>query len=300
MKRMRLMALLTAVIVLLPAALLAREIPAVVSTDWLEKNLANPKVIVIDIRKLEEYKAGHIPGAVNVFYGTWALKTPVLDNELPPDDDLLDIVNGAGITPQSLVVVAGKVDNPTEQSNNTRVAFTLRYAGFGNVAFLDGGYNKWTAEKKPLATDMVMPKAAANKPAVKAAIKADKEQVLAKREKAILVDARLPEFFFGASKLPFVERPGRIRGAVNLPTAWLFTKEGTLRPSDEIKAMADGVVGPDSGREIVVYCDTGRLASTWWFMLSEVLGYRDVKLYDGSSQEFSRDSRFPLEKFNWK
>ncbi len=300
MKHLKLFALMLAAILCLPAMLLAREIPAVVSTDWLEKNLANPDLKVIDIRKLEEYKAGHIPGAVNVFYGSWAVKTPDFDNELPADDDLLDIVNGAGLTPKSLIVVAGKVDNPTEQANNTRVAWTLRYAGFGNVAFLDGGYNQWSAEKKPLSTDAVVVKAADNKPPFVKQIKADKEQVLAKREKAALVDARLPEFFFGAAKLPFVERPGRIKGAVNLPTAWLFTKEGTLRPADEITAMAAGVVGTDTGREIVVYCDTGRLASAWWFVLSETLGYKNVSMYDGSSQEFSRDIRFPLEKFTWK
>ena len=300
MKNVKLLALLMGMLLCLPATLLAREIPAVVTTGWLEKNLGNPDLKVIDIRKVEEYKAGHIPGAVNVFYGTWAVKTPEFDNELPENDDLLDIVNGAALTPKSLIVVAGKVDNPTEQANITRVAWTLRYAGFANVAFLDGGYNQWSAEKKPLATDAPPVKAADNKPAFVKQIKAYKEQVLSKRDKATLVDARLPEFFFGAAKLPFVERPGRIKGAVNLPTAWLFTKEGTLRSTDEIRAMANGVVGTDPGREIIVYCDTGRLASAWWFILSEMLGYKNVSMYDGSSQEFSRDARFPMDKFTWK
>ena len=300
MKNLKLFVLALAAVLCLPAMLLARDIPAVVTTGWLEKNLANPDLKVIDIRKLEEYKAGHIPGAVNVFYGSWAVKTPDFDNELPADDDLLDIVNSAGLTPKSLIVIAGKVDNPTEQANITRVAWTLRYAGVANVAFLDGGYNQWTADKRPLSTEAVTVKGADNKAAFIKQIKSDKEQVLAGRNKATLVDARLPEFFFGAAKLPFVERPGRIKGAVNLPTAWLFTKEGVLRPADEIKAMAEGVVGKDTGREIIVYCDTGRLASAWWFILSEMLGYKNVSMYDGSSQEFSRDARFPLEKFTWK
>lgn len=291
---------LLALLMLFPATLFARELPAVVSGDWLEKNLKNPDLKVIDIRKVEEYKAGHIPGAVNVFYGTWAVKTPNLDNELPADDDLTDIVNNAGLTPKSLIVVAGKVDNPTEQANNTRVAWTLRYAGFENVAFLDGGYNKWATDKKPLVIEATPVTVVDVTPAWQKKIVADKEYVLARRDKAILLDARLPEFFFGTSMLPLATRPGRIAGAVNLPTAWVFTKEGVLRPVDEIKAMAQGVVGKDTSREIIVYCDTGRLASTWWFVLSEMLGYQDVKMYDGSSQEFTRDQRFPMEKFTWK
>lgn len=300
MKKLRLLALALSWVVLLPAVLMARDISPVVSADWLEKNLTKPDLKVVDIRKPDEYRSGHIPGAVNVPYGTLAVKAADLDNELPADDALLDIVNSVGLTPKSLIVIAGKVDGPSEQTNNTRIAWTLKYAGFDNVAVLDGGYNRWVADGKPMSVGAVVPKTASSRLKLRKYLKAEKGYVLEKLEKATLVDARLPEFFFGAAKLPFVEKAGHINGAVNLPSAWIFTKEGNFKPVDELKAMAEGVVGRDRDREIITYCDTGRLASAWWFVLSEMLNYKDVKVYDGSSQEFTRDPRVPMEKFTWK
>ena len=79
----------------IPFALSARDVDPIVSTDWLEKNLTNPKVTVIDIRKVEEYKEGHIPNAINVIYGSWAVMKAGIRNELPPTDDLFDLI-GSG------------------------------------------------------------------------------------------------------------------------------------------------------------------------------------------------------------
>lgn len=300
MNARRLLLLALAVILLTPAALLARDIAPVVSTDWLEQNLTKADLRIVDIRKVEEYKEGHVPGAVNVFYGTWAVKRNNLDNELPPEDDLQDVVSGAGIGPKTSVVVVGRVDSVPEQFNITRVAWTLKYAGIENVAILDGGYAKWAAEKRPTSTDRPAVKAVKGDLKWQKQIHVTKATMLERRTKALLADTRMPDFFFGVSKLPFVEKPGRIEGAVSLPSPWIFTKEGTFKPLDELKAMAEGVVGADRGREMIMYCDTGRLATGWWFALREMLGYADVKVYDGSSQEFSKDPAVPLAKFSWR
>ena len=120
----------------------------IVTSDWLEKNLSEVKII--DIRKADEYREGHLPGAVNIMYGALAIKKNNLDNEMPPADDLADILNAAGITAKSKVVIYNKVDNIMERANMTRIALTLVYAGIENVALLDGGWNKWVADKKPV------------------------------------------------------------------------------------------------------------------------------------------------------
>ncbi len=85
-----------------------RGIDPIVSTDWLEKNLNNPNLVIVDLRKVEEYKTGHVPGAVNVFYGSWAIKKGELLNELPSIDDLAEVIGGAGIGTNSLVVLVDK------------------------------------------------------------------------------------------------------------------------------------------------------------------------------------------------
>lgn len=282
------------------SALQARDMPSVVSADWLEKNLTNSNIRVIDIRKVEEYKEGHVPGSVGVFYNTWAIKGNNLDNELPEDDDLTDIIGSSGISADSWVVIVGKTDTTTDQVNMTRVAWTLKYAGIENVAVLDGGYNKWMADKKGVSTDQTRPKAVEFKPKWNKQVYAGKDHVLSAMGKSVIVDTRMPDYFFGVSKLDFVARAGHIQGAVNLPAPWIFTKDGTFKDKADLEAMAAGVIGTDKSKETIVYCDTGRLASGWWWVLGELLGYGNVKSYDGSSQEWAKDSNTPMVKYTWK
>ncbi|PIP08367.1 MAG: hypothetical protein COX51_04595 [Syntrophobacteraceae bacterium CG23_combo_of_CG06-09_8_20_14_all_50_8] len=299
-KKLRLFYLVMALVLVLPLSALARDIAPVVSSDWLEKNLNNSNLILVDIRKVEEYKEGNIPNSINVFYGSWAVKKKGLDNELPEDDDLFDVIGSAGIRAGSHVVVVGKTDTVADLVNMTRVAWTLIYGGIENVAVLDGGFNKWKDDKKTLSTEVVKPKAGEYKGKVNKALFATKEYVLSRIGKAAMVDTRMPDFYFGVSKLDFVERAGHIKGAVALPSPWIFAKDGTFKNKEELVAMAAGVIGKDMSKETIAYCDTGRLASGWWFVLREILGYKDVKSYDGSSQEFAKDPNFPVVKYSWQ
>lgn len=275
----------------------AADLAPIVTADWLEKNLAEVKLI--DIRKADEFKEGHLPGAVNIMYGALAVKNNNLDNEMPQVDDLADVLNAAGITSKTKVVIYNKVDNILERANMTRIAQTFAYAGIENVAVLDGGWNKWTADKKMVSKDAAAVKPGNEKFVFDNKIIVDQKQVLSRLGKALMVDTRDPEFFFGSAKLPFVERPGRIKGAVSLPSSWVFTKEGGFRPNDELQKYVSGVIGNDKNREIIVYCDSGRLASSWWFMLTQVSGYKNVAMYDGSSQDFMKNPNFPIEQFHW-
>ncbi|MBE0569113.1 MAG: sulfurtransferase [Deltaproteobacteria bacterium] len=292
--------LVLALVLVLPAVSSALELPKIVSTEWLEKNSGDPALRIVDIRKAEEYKAGHVPNAINQFYGAWAVTREKLMNQLPEEDELLALLEGTGIGKDTPVVVVGKVDTVADQVNQTRIAYTLRYAGVAQVGVLDGGFNKWVADKKAVSTEPGKTAAAQGKALFNKGILATKGDVLSKIGKATIVDTRTPDFFFGASKLPFVARAGHIPHAVSLPSAWIFTKEGAFRPKDELASMAEGVVGKDKAGEIILYCDTGRLASGWWFVLSEVFGYQNVRMYDGSSEEWAADANAPMVKHSWK
>ena len=128
-KKLSLFCLVLAFVFALPLFALARDIAPVVSKDWLEKNLNDSKIVILDIRKVEEYKEGNIPNSINVFYGTWAITKKGLGNELPEDDDLFDVIGSAGIKSGSHVVVVGKIDTVVDQGNLTRGAWTLIYGG---------------------------------------------------------------------------------------------------------------------------------------------------------------------------
>ncbi len=295
MRKTLLKALLVFLLLLLPLVAFARDVAPIVSTDWLEQNLSNQRLVIVDIRKVEEYKAGHIPGAVNVFYGTWAITKGGLQNQLPEDAELGETLGSAGIRPNSIVVVVGKTDAPPDRVNVTRVAWTFLYTGVQNVAVLDGGYNKWAAEKKTLSTETARPRAAAYRGKFNRNVLASKDYVTEHMGKAVIVDVREPDFYTGKKKLDFVARAGHIPGAVNLPTQQVYAKDWTYKSKDELAAMAAPVVGTDKSREIIVYCDTGRVSTTWYYLLSEVLGYKNVKSYDGSMEEWAKDPKAPME-----
>ncbi|OPY87334.1 MAG: putative thiosulfate sulfurtransferase [Smithella sp. PtaU1.Bin162] len=296
MKKIKwLRAVLIMILLILPLAAMAKSIDPIVSTDWLAGNLKNADLVVVDVRKVEEYKAGHIPGAVNVFYGSWAIKKGTLLNELPPIDDLSDIIGEAGIDGNSLVVIVGKTDKVPDQFDMTRVAWTLKYVGVPNVAILNGGQNQWVKENKPLSQDMVRAKAKSFKAAITAKLFVDKAYVQDRIGKAVIGDTRGPAFFEGKEKLAFVPKTGRIKGAVNLPVALIYTPDGLYKSQAELASLAEKAVGGDLNKEIILYCDTGKTCTSWAFVMTELLGYKDVRAYDGSFMEWSADSSAPME-----
>jgi thiosulfate/3-mercaptopyruvate sulfurtransferase len=288
-------AVLVIIALLLPLTALARGIDPIVSTDWLQKNLKNAKIVIVDVRKVEDYKAGHIPGAVNVFYGSWAVKKGDLLNELPPLDDLADIIGNAGIGKDSLVVVVGKTEKIPDQFDMTRVAWTLKYLGVPDAAILNGGQDQWVKEKKPLSQDMVKAKAKPFKAAISQNLYVDKAFVLDKIGKTTIIDTRAPAFYEGKEKLAFVPKVGRIKGAVNLPVGQLYTPEGLYKDKAALAALAEKAAGNDLNKELILYCDTGKTATAWAFIMTEMLGYKDVKVYDGSSMEWLADPNAPTE-----
>lgn len=274
-------------------------IPPLVSTNWLAKSLDDPKLVIIDIRTDDRYKAGHIPRAINVPFSSWAVTRKGLLLELPEVDDLFNTIGTAGIKSDSRVVVVNKIDIPHDIADATRVACTLLYAGVNNVAVLNGGYKKWLKERRPVSEEMVKPKPVAYKSELNKATFVTKEYVEKKLGKSVIIDARTPDEFFGVTQDLFTEKPGHIPGASCLPAPWVWTEEGTYKSIREIREIASGVVGRDKSREIIIYCGVGGYSSTWCFLLRELLGYTDVKIYDGAAQEWTGDPEAPVIKYSW-
>lgn len=298
--------LLICLFIILPMEVMAQGLSPILSTDDLAKNLKNPNIVVVDIRKVEDYKAGHIPGAIGIFYNNWAPGKGGMQNEMPADEDLIDLLSANGIQPDSTVVVYSSTGTGPDRVNVTRVAWTLKYAGVQKVSVLSGGVEKWAVrEKREISTEMTKPKSKPYKAKFNRDLLVKKEYLKGQIGKATIVDVREAAFFSGEQKLPFVAKAGRIKGAVNLPTAQVFDKYPpgehleqccyTYKDVATLKNMAYGVVGNDPSREIIVYCDSGRVASAWWFILHEVLGYKNVKIYDGSMEEWTKDDAAPIE-----
>lgn len=299
-------AMLVFLFILLPAAVMAQGLAPILSTEDLAKNLKEAGVVIVDIRKVEDYKTGHIPGAIGIAYNNWAPGKGGLKNEMPGDEDLLDLLSANGIGADSTVVVYGTTGTGPDRVDVTRVAWALKYAGVQKISVLSGGFEKWAVrEKREVSTEPAKPKAKAYKGKLNKGLLVKKDYLKAQNGASTIVDAREPAFFKGEQKLPFVDKAGRVKGAVNLPTAQVFEKYPpgehleaccwTYKDVAALKNLASGVVGGDLAKEMIVYCDTGKVASAWWFILSEVLGYKNVKIYDGSMEEWMKDESAPKE-----
>ncbi len=273
----------------------ARDISAIVTTDWLARNLSNPKVVILDIRSVAQYNKGHIPGSVHTPFSMWAVSANSLSLEMPSDEALRDLLGKSGIDPNSLVVVVTRTDTDFARADATRVAWTCVVAGIKNVAVLDGGYTKWVKDGKAVSTDAPEIKSTAYMGTIDRSTVASKAYVLNKIGKSIFLDTRKPEDYFGKTS-----KPGHIKSAVNLPTPWIFTDDGTYMKEEDLRAMAVGVLGAKKPKEIIVYCGVGGFASTWWFVLTQMLGYQNVKVYDGSMEEWIKDPRAPVNTYSWR
>ncbi len=276
--------------VTLPSMVQARDILPIVSVDWLEKNLSNPRLVVLDIRKVEEYREGHIPGAVSSYYRTWAHGKQGKREEVPDREELFESIGDAGIRPDSLIVVVCSSAYCFYDVEAARVACTLEYAGLKNVGILNGGNEEWARQKKPLSRDFVRPKQTVYEGTLNRNLLADKQYVKDNLGKAVFVDVRESFLFRGEKKQDFVEKFGHIPGSVNLPITEAFTKTGMFKPIDELNTLALKTVGTDKSRPIVTYCDSGKCCPTWAYIFRNVLGYQNVKIYDGGLEEWSKEA----------
>ena len=281
-------------IFLLPMVGQTRDIEPIVSTDWLLANLKNPKLIILDVRRVEDYREGHIPGALSAFYGAWAYMKDGLFGSLPEKDDLDDTISYMGIGYDNWIVVTGCMDTPRLSYQSARVACTLQYAGIENVALLDGGVNKWIREKKPWSEEIEKRKVSNFKGKYAGEVFAGKDYLKEKEGKIVLLDVREHEFFTGEKKMDCVAKAGHIPGALNMPTSSAFKADKTFKTKKELAAIVESVAGKDRTKAVVTYCDTGQCCPIWSYLLKQILGYTNVRLYVGSMQEWTQDPQAPV------
>jgi thiosulfate/3-mercaptopyruvate sulfurtransferase len=276
-----------------------RTISPLVTTKWLAENIGQPGLVVVDIRNREEYSTGHIPGAVNVPFSSWAKSSGSLLMALPTDEELFETIGGAGIGSGSMVVVVNKTDTPFTLADAARVAYTLIYGGVKNVAVLNGGDNKWLKEKRAVSDEAVKPQKVAYRGQINDEMFVNKAYVEKRLGKSVIVDARSPDVFFGITQDLFTDRPGHIPTATCLPAPWLWTDRGTYRSIKEIRAMVAGVVGRDRSKEIIVYCGVGGFSGALGFVMREMLGYTNARVYEGAAQEWTADPKAPMSRYRW-
>ena len=275
---------------------------ALVTTAWAREHLDDPKVRFLEVDvDTDSYDAGHLPGATGV---NWKSQlTDAVRRDLVSREDLQALLRSAGIDDDTTIVLYG--DN-----NNWFAAWAywqLRYHGLDNVRLLDGGRVKVAADGMPLTTD-----APGHAPGSITVPTGTREELRAYRQQVIdglgntdrdLVDVRSPEEFRGELAAPAhlpqeaAQRRGHVPGAVNVPWASAVAEDGTFKPIDELRELY-GSKGVDGIDEVIAYCRIGERSSHTWFVLHELLGYPNVRNYDGSWTEYGSLVGVPIETDN--
>jgi len=271
-----------------------------VTTAWLEANLGTPGLVVAESDEdVLLYDTGHIPGAVKIDWHT-DLNDP-LTRDYVDADAFAALMRAKGITPDTTIVFYG-------DQNNWWAAYALWVTslfGHADVRLLDGGRKKWIDEGRAVTTDIPAP-ADTDYPVTQrddSVIRAYREQVLAHIGNGPLVDVRSPAEFTG-ELLHMADYPqeGALRGG-HIPTAhsvpWRRAADetdGTFLPVDQLRAIYEGEIGLTPQDDVIAYCRIGERSSHTWFVLTHLLGFENVRNYDGSWVEWGNAVRVPIER----
>jgi thiosulfate/3-mercaptopyruvate sulfurtransferase len=263
-----------------------------VSTDWLAKHAADPKVVILHVAaNRTAYDAGHIPGARFLAQSDIVVTRDGVPNELPAVADLKKVIEAAGVSDDSRIILYG--DSSVLPA--TRAYFTLDYLGHGDqAALLDGGLEKWRSEGRMLTKDAP--------PAVEGRFTPHPRPELVVQMDAV---KQMTAHASGTSTSPVVldvrsaadysgEKGSHIPGAQNL--FWMDTQVSrenqALKPEGDLRKLYEAA-GILSSHPVVTYCNSGMQATQSYFTL-KYLGY-DVRLYDGSMSEWNLKGG-PVEK----
>jgi thiosulfate/3-mercaptopyruvate sulfurtransferase len=279
----------------------AGSVTPLVSTGWLKQHLQDPDVFVLDVRSAidgggtEAYQKGHIPGAIHSDYDKagWRVTRGGVPFMLPTLPELEKLIGELGIDEDSHVVVVPAGVHATDFGAAARTYWTLKVAGVARVSILDGGYAAWSGEGNAIESGPSKPSpkiftASLNKSLL---AEAGEVQTIEQSGGATLIDARSASFFAGKERAPAAKAYGHIPGAVNIDSATFYdAATNRLKPQAELAAIAATLPGGPA----VAYCNTGHWAATDWFVLSEILGRADVRLYYGSMVDWTSDASRPL------
>ena len=268
----------------------ARRPALLVGTEWAAAHGQDAGVRLVDMREAAAYAAGHLPGAVKVEEG------PLRSTEdrltyLPKPEAFREMMSRAGIGNQTHVVIYD--DQGSRMA--ARFWYVLNAFGHDRVSLVNGGWKKWTEEKRATTTDVPQIAVASFVPKETPALTCTSPALLARKTGTVVLDARSPEEYRGEKLSPGSSKAGRIPGAVNVD--WRENVTGpnlVFKPADELRRLYDAK-GITRDKEIVVHCASGGRAAQTLFTL-KMLGYPKVRVYYGSFSDYTGRPEAPVEK----
>jgi thiosulfate/3-mercaptopyruvate sulfurtransferase len=269
-----------------------------VETSWLEDNVDDPSIAIVEVDEdATAYEKGHIPNAVAINWETELHDLP--RREFVSSEQLAKLLGDKGVSSDQTIILYGGNNNWFA----TYAYWLFKLRGVENVKLLNGGRKKWELESRTLSSDDPNRSATSFKIGQERPdLRIFREEVLDRAQRGeAWVDVRSPEEFRGELLAPphlpqeQAQVPGHIPGASNVTWSKAANEDGTFKSADELVALykSEGIT---SDKHVVTYCRIGERSSHSWFVLSELLGFQNVKNYDGSWTEYGSLVGVPIEK----
>lgn len=286
------------------SVMFALEVPNnhIVSTQWLQKNINDKNLVIIDTIKAEAYKKGHIKGAVNYPKKTWfggkLGNIPKLPNTI---EQVQKMLQNAGVIEDSAIVFYSVGKKNKDFADAASGIWNLWLYNVKNTALLDDGFAKWKSEKKPTTTEL--PKITKSDIELESFDKSIVASIYDITEAIYnddiqITDARVNKFYKGEDNRKDLARHGRIPTAKLTPMI-RYTKDTgkyfkLVSPQEAKKTLYNSGYVVELDKPLIIYCNTGHKARGLWFVSKFLVGMKDVKVFDGSMVEYSR-TNMPME-----
>ncbi|QOP41205.1 sulfurtransferase [Sulfurimonas marina] len=272
---------------------------ALVSPQWLHDNLNKEDLRIVEVSDQASFKKQHISGAVPTSINKWRLNNGTFLT-IRSIKEIQQEIQNLGITKDTHVVLYASVKTPKDYLKATYIYWAMNYVGLTNISLLDGGENNWSAQGYDL-TDKVEKVQKSNFQATVNHSKiADITYVKQHLGKIPMIDARPSDKYLGITPTATVKRNGHIQGAMSYSWNYSVNKDYTLKSQKALDRLFKEGYKLDKNKEVLVYCTGGLETSYNYFLLSGVLGYKQVRLYDASMKQWGNQEDTPMNQYMYE
>lgn len=288
------------VLLTITASLLAME--PLVTPQWLGKHLGDANLKIVEVSSAKSYEKEHITHASNTDISAWRFDNGTFLS-VKDVKEIEKVISDLGIEKDSNVVLYAPINEPKDLLKVSYIYWVLNYHGVANVAILDGGLKQWKKAGLSVTAKIEAPKKTNFSANIDSSKITNLQYVSQNISKLPMIDARPSDKYLGINATPTVKRNGHIKGAMSYSWNYSVDSEYMLKSKEQLEAIFKEGYKLDKDQEIIVYCTGGLETSFNYYVLSAVLGYKNIKLYDASMKEYGNRedtlmTQYRYEMFN--
>ncbi|MDH4944933.1 rhodanese-like domain-containing protein [Sulfurimonas sp. C5] len=272
---------------------------ALVSPQWLANNLHNNNIRIVEVSDEQNFELQHIKGAVHTSISQWRIKNGTYLT-IRSTKEIEEEIRKLGIDADKHVVLYAPIITPKDYLKATYIYWALNYFGVTKVSVLDGGLNNWISQGFPTTQETNSVQKTDFHANIDSSKIANLDYVKSHLGKIPMLDARPSDKYLGITPTATVKRDGHIAGAMSYSWNYSVTTDYILKSKKELNALFKNGYKLNKNKELLVYCTGGLETSFNYFVLSGVLGYKQVRLYDASMKQWGNLDNTPMNKYRYE